>query len=266
MLRDSARRPAMSMFPAPRARFSCFLLPVSSLLCPSSPRAILYRCQVQQESSTTTLRQQFRASVREAIGSVSVSAHSLRAYNPARCGYSIPPIDAHKVTLPPICSSASSALSANTRKFARSLKASAECEFSRRRSLERRRWRRSSEMPSSVLLKLCAHPIRAGALAGSLVLEERGDMSTVPSCRSPQKQTHRSPNMSATLLAGERERLSHRAPSMEHFCQRSDFETRCVKEDTSRSSSPLRSFSDSALLGQKISRAATCERRRPPIS
>ncbi len=83
MLRDSARRPMKSTFPAPRARFSCFRFPVSSLLFPSSARAISYRRHVQQESSTTALRQRFRASAREAIRFATISAHSIRAYDPA---------------------------------------------------------------------------------------------------------------------------------------------------------------------------------------
>ena len=83
MLRDSARRLAMSTSPAPRARFSCFRFPVTSLLLPSSARAIVCRSCIQQESSTMAVRQRFRASARDASGFVTISAHSLRAYNPA---------------------------------------------------------------------------------------------------------------------------------------------------------------------------------------
>jgi hypothetical protein len=38
---------------------------------------------VQQESNTTAVRQRFGASAREAIRFATISAHSLRAYNPA---------------------------------------------------------------------------------------------------------------------------------------------------------------------------------------
>ena len=62
----------------------------------------------------------------------------------------------HKMHAPANCSNASSELSASTRNFAQSSKASASSEFWRRRSSERRRPRRSSAKRSSNSPRRCA--------------------------------------------------------------------------------------------------------------
>jgi len=153
----------------------------------------------------TPLRKRFRASASEQTGLVTISAHSLRAYNPATMWL----LDRGDRRT---SGHATSDLLERIQRFEREhaelrarLEGKRQLRILRRRSSERRMSRRSSVTRSRNLLRRCERRYRADALAESPVLEARGDTSTAPSCRNHQNSKAICWNMNATREAVARE-------------------------------------------------------------
>ena len=164
---------------------------------------------------------------------MSVSECQPAAYNPAECRAHSPAIGAHKKVRSAICSTAVSGLSTKTPNYVRDSKASANFEFSRRRSSERRKPRRSSGKRSKDLRRLCADRLHADALAASRALAELGAISTAPSCRNPKSSKRADRSTNATQQGAERERRKRNAQLMALF-----FESRAPNEPKNKAQVP----------------------------